>query len=97
MRPNKSALVDQKIGKNSNEKCNKRCSTRSDSFIQLNICGSQKGIGASSSDKPEKSQSVHALHSFQNEMEGLFLLKEMHIFMHIFSPTKPKVSKICKF
>ena len=59
--------------KNVKERCNKNYATSSDSFSHLNICGSQKER-ASPSDKPEKSQSVNSLHSFQNE--GLFLLNE---------------------
>ena len=46
------------------KKVNKNCSTKSDSFSQLNTCGSHEEIRASPNDKPEVSQLVHSLHRF---------------------------------
>lgn len=51
----KSILVDQEI-KIMLNKVNKSCLTRSDSFPQLNICGSHEKIRASPSDIPKVSQ-----------------------------------------
>ena len=55
----KSILVDQEI-KIMLKKVNKNCSRRSDSFSQLNICGSYEEIRASPSYKLEGSQLVHS-------------------------------------
>ena len=55
----KSILVDQEI-KIMLKKVNKNCSTRSDSFSQLNICGSYKEIRASPSYKLEGPQLIHS-------------------------------------
>ena len=61
---------------NIKERCNKNCLTRSDSFSQLNIWGSEKDIRASPNDKPEKklNQYIHYTHF---KMERLFLLKDI--------------------
>ena len=91
---------------NVKERCNKSCSTRPQSFPQLDICSAEKGLRSSPSDKFEKSQSLHSLLSFQN---GKFIPVEKNIpgrGLHaenrsqgciFLSPTKPKIPKVCKF
>ena len=91
---------------NVRKRSNVNCSTRPDSFSQLKICVSQKGIRVLPRDKHEKFQSVHSLVSYQNgraipvekniARQGLYVQNrpEGCIF---FSLTKAKVSNICKF
>ena len=76
------------------------------SLPQPNIRGAQKGFWSSPSDKFEKSQSLHSLLPFQN---GRVIPAETNITgrrQHVqnrpqecifFSPTKPKIPKVCKF
>ena len=91
---------------NVKERCNKSCPTRSQSFPQLNICGAQKGLRSSPSNKFQKSQSLHSLLPFQNgrvtPVEKNITGRGLHVQNRprgciSFSATKPKIPKVCKF